>query len=160
MIKFGVAGNSNSFYDEGYAHTAEAAAWCKNRGIDLFEYSFGKGVRMTEKTAVEIGRAFQDAGVELSAHAPYYINFSNEDPEKIANSIGYVLPSVQKVKEFGVGERVVVHPATQGKLTRETAVDLCASNLEKLAFQVEENGLSDKKVCLETMGKIAQIGTV
>ena len=42
MIKFGVAGNSNSFYEDGFSHTAEAAPWCVKKGVDLFEYSFGK----------------------------------------------------------------------------------------------------------------------
>src|SRR5574344_601632 len=100
MTKFGVAGNSLSFYAEGYQHTAEAAEWCAERGIDAFEYSFGKGVKMTEKTAKEIGEAFTKCGVELSVHAPYYINFSNPDAEKIDNSINYVLQSLTKLSEF------------------------------------------------------------
>ncbi len=159
MIKFGVAGNSNSFYNEGYKHTYQAAEWCKNRGIDAFEYSFGKGVKMTESTAITIGKAFKEQGVELSIHAPYYINFANPDPLMIEKSIGYVLASLEILKLFG-GDRVVFHPATKGKVTREEAVATANANIEKLACAIEEAGFSDKKICIETMGKLAQIGTI
>ena len=74
MIKFGPSGNSLSFYAEGYAHTEEAAHYVKERGLDCFEYSFGRGVRMTEAKARSIGEAFAREGLELSVHAPYFIN--------------------------------------------------------------------------------------
>lgn len=159
MIKFGVAGNSNSFYNEGYKHTYQAAEWCKNRGIDAFEYSFGKGVKMTESTAITIGKAFKEQSIELSIHAPYYINFANPDPLMIEKSIGYVLASLEILKLFG-GDRVVFHPATKGKVTREEALATANANIEKLACAIEEAGFSDKKICIETMGKLAQIGTI
>ena len=158
MIKFGVAGNSLSFYNEGHKHTYEAAEWCKLRGIDIFEYSFGKGVRMTDDTAINIGKAFKNAGVELSIHAPYYINFANNDPDKIANSIRYVMQCLRVLDLFSNGDRIVLHPATQGKMIRSEAVGLAEKNLGLLAEAITENGYSDKKICLETMGKIMQIG--
>ena len=51
MIKFGPSGNSDSFYKEGYDHTEQAAKYVKERGLDCFEYSFGRGVRMSEEKA-------------------------------------------------------------------------------------------------------------
>ena len=48
MIRFGPSGNSESFYAAGYSHTEEAASYVKEMGLDCFEYSFGRGVRMTE----------------------------------------------------------------------------------------------------------------
>ena len=101
MIKFGVAGNSLSFYAEGHERTEEAAKWCRERGIEVFEYSFGRGVTMNEATAKKLGAAFSAEGVELSVHAPYFINFSNPDPEMISKSIGYVLASCKKAVDFG-----------------------------------------------------------
>lgn len=160
MIKFGVAGNSLSFYAEGNKHTYEAAKWCAKKGIDVFEYSFGKGVRMTESTARQIGNFFRLYNVDLSVHAPYYINFANPESNKINSSINYVFQSLTKLKEFNWGERVILHPATQGKLMRNEAVELTYKNLSLLAENVVQQGFSDKKICLETMGKLAQIGTV
>ena len=159
MIKFGVAGNSLSFYAEGHERTEEAAKWCRERGIDVFEYSFGRGVTMNEATAKKLGAAFFAEGVELTVHAPYFINFSNPDPEMISKSRGYVLASCNEAVDFG-GERVVVHPATQGKMTRDEARAVMTDNVKILHGALEEKGYDKLKICFETMGKTAQMGTL
>lgn len=159
MIKFGPSGNSESFYAEGYEHTEEAALYVKERGLDCFEYSFGRGVRMTEAKACSIGKAFAEAGVEISVHAPYFINFANPDDEMAAKSYGYVLESGKMLKALG-GKRCVFHPAAQGKDSRETAVSRTTDRLKVLRDYLYLNGLQDCMFCPETMGKQAQIGTV
>ncbi len=159
MIKFGPSGNCESFYAEGYAHTEQSAEFVKNRGLDCFEYSFGRGVRMTEEKARSIGAAFEKAGVEISAHAPYFINFANPDEEMVAKSYGYVLDTAKVLKLMG-GKRVVFHPAAQGKMPREEAVARTEERLKILRDLVYEQGLEDMIFCPETMGKLAQIGTV
>ena len=102
MIKFGPSGNCESFYAEGYSHTEQSAKFVKERGLDCFEYSFGRGVRMTEEKARSIGEAFQKEGVEISAHAPYFINFANPDDEMAAKSYGYVLDTARVLQWMGV----------------------------------------------------------
>lgn len=159
MIKFGPSGNSESFYEEGFSHTEEAAAYVKRRGLDCFEYSFGRGVRMSEEKAIAIGEAFAGQGVELSVHAPYFINFANPDDEMAAKSYAYVLDSGKMVKLMG-GERVVFHPAAQGKAGREEAVGKTEERLKILRDYIYLNDMQDMKFCPETMGKLAQIGTV
>ena len=159
MIKFGPSGNSESFYAEGYTHTEQSAKFVKQRGLDCFEYSFGRGVRMTEEKALSIGRAFENEGVEISVHAPYFINFANPDDEMASKSYAYVLDSAKMCKLMG-GKRVVFHPATQGKMTRFEAVDKTVERLHVLAEYIRLNGMEDMLFCPETMGKQAQIGTV
>ncbi|MFI3229180.1 MAG: TIM barrel protein [Bacillota bacterium] len=159
MIKFGVAGNSKSFFADGLSTSIQAADWCAKKGIDCYEYSFGRGVNLSSETAVAIGNAFENSGVELSVHAPYFINFSNPDPEKIENSIGYVTRSIEKLICFK-GNRVVVHPASQGKAKRDVAHTTAIENFKLLSAVLEEKGLTNYKVCIETMGKIGQMGSV
>ncbi|MBQ7369462.1 MAG: TIM barrel protein [Clostridia bacterium] len=159
MIKFGPSGNSESFYAAGYSHTEESASFVKEYGLDCFEYSFGRGVRMTEAKAISIGDAFREQGVEISVHAPYFINFANPDDEMVAKSYGYVLDSAKACKLMG-GKRVVFHPAAQGKATREDAVGLTLERLKVLRDYIYLNALEDMIFCPETMGKLAQIGTV
>ena len=159
MIKFGPSGNSESFYAAGYEHTEQAAKYVKDLGLDCFEYSFGRGVRMSESKAISIGEAFAEQRVELSVHAPYFINFSNPDDEMAAKSYGYVLDSANMAKLMG-GKRIVFHPAAQGKATREDAVALAEERLKILRDYVYLNNLQDRMFCPETMGKLAQIGTV
>ncbi len=159
MIKFGPSGNSESFYAEGFTHTEEAASFVKKRGLDCFEYSFGRGVRMSEDKAISIGEAFQKEGVEISAHAPYFINFANPDDEMAAKSYGYVLDSAKMIKYMG-GTRVVFHPAAQGKASREEAVALTEDRLKILRDYIYLNDMQNLRFCPETMGKLAQIGTI
>ena len=159
MIKFGPSGNSESFYEAGYAHTEQAARFVRERGLDCFEYSFGRGVRMSEGTAFSIADAFLKAGVEISVHAPYFINFANPDDEMAAKSYGYVLDSAKACKMMG-GKRVVFHPAAQGKATRQEAVALTIERLKILRDYIYLNNLEDMIFCPETMGKLAQIGTI
>lgn len=159
MIKFGPSGNSQSFYDMGYKHTVQAPAYLDKFNLDCFEYSFGRGVTISEGKAIEIGEAFADSGKEISVHAPYFINFANPDDEAAQKSYNYVLQSAKFTKLFG-GRRIVFHPAAQGKATREAAVSLTADRLKILCDYIYLNGYEDLYFCPETMGKLAQIGTL
>ena len=159
MIKFGPSGNSESFFAEGYSKTEQAAAWVKNRGLDCYEYSFGRGVNMGEEKAALIGAAFAEAGVEISVHAPYFINFATTEEDKAANSYRYLLDSARMMDIMG-GKRVVFHPAAQGKATRESAVNLTLNRLKTLCDYVYANNMEHLLFCPETMGKLGQIGTV
>lgn len=158
MILFGPSGNSLSFFAAGYSHTEEAASYVKEMGLDCFEYSFGRGVRLGEEKARSIGKAFADEGVEISVHAPYFINFANPDDEMAAKSYSYVLESAKMCRAMG-GKRVVFHPAAQGKDTREAAFSRAEDRLKVLRDYIYLNELQDMMFCPETMGKFAQIGT-
>lgn len=159
MIKFGPSGNSESFYAKGLSHTEDAAKYVREMGLDCFEYSFGRGVRMSEGKAISIGEAFSEQGVEISVHAPYYINFANPSDESAQNSYNYVLDSGRALKLMG-GKRCVFHSATQGKAEREDALRLTEERMKTLRDYIYLNGLDDLYFCPETMGKIAQIGTL
>ncbi len=159
MIKFGPSGNSLAFYNAGKNKSEQSAVWVKEMGLDCFEYSFGRGVNLSDDKAVAIGKAFNDNGVEISVHAPYYVNFSNPDEELAKKSYEYVLSSARKVKLMG-GHRVVFHPASQGKLDRRVAVELAKERLSVLRDLIYAENLEDVLFCPETMGKLGQIGTI
>ncbi|MBQ4099591.1 MAG: TIM barrel protein [Clostridia bacterium] len=159
MIKFGPSGNSESFLLEKHKGTEDAAKWCAERNLDYYEYSFGRGVNMSEEKAVIIGEAFKNYGVGLSVHAPYFINFATTEEEKAENSYNYVLNSA-KMMRLMQGERVIFHPASQGKLSREVAVEKTLDRLKVLRDKIYLLGFEDMKFCPETMGKLGQIGTI
>ena len=158
MIKFGPSGNSESFYALGHKHSEESAKYVKEMGLDLFEYSFGRGVNMGEAKALSIGNAFRENDVEISVHAPYFINFAGEE-ENIEKSYGYVINSAKMLAFLG-GKRIIFHPASQGKMQRETAVSLTLDRLKILRDKIYEHGLENFIYCPETMGKVRQIGTI
>lgn len=159
MIKFGPSGNSENFFAAGHTKSEESAVWVKNKGLDCFEYSFGRGVNLSDQKAAEIGDAFKKSGIEISVHAPYFINLANPDDEMAEKSFRYILDSAVKCLIMG-GERVVFHPASQGKMKREQAVNLTKERVLKLAELIYKNDLERVKFCPETMGKLGQIGTI
>ncbi len=159
MIKFGPSGNCEEFYAEGNKHTEQAAQFCKARGLDCYEYSFGRGVNMSEGRALSIGEAFRRENIEISVHAPYFINFANPSDEAAQKSYGYVLDSAKFLTLFG-GQRLVFHPAAQGKATRGEAVQKTVDRLKILRDYIYLNGYERLMFCPETMGKTAQIGTL
>ncbi len=54
MIRFGPAGNSDSFYAQGYKASWQAPAWLRGMGLSAYEYSFGRGVQLKEDMADKI----------------------------------------------------------------------------------------------------------
>lgn len=158
MIRIGPSGNSDAFYASGRKHTYQEGEFLAELGLNAFEYSFGRGVTMSPETAEKIRTSFAKYDIAISAHAPYYTNFANPDPEMIKKSIGYILQSLNAVHSMG-GERVVFHPASCGKDDRKTAVLRTKKNLELLSEEIRELPF-EFKLCPETMGKLNQIGTV
>lgn len=159
MIKFGPSGNGESFYAAGHKHTEEAALYCSRLGLNCYEYSFGRGVNLSEGKAVSIGEAFSAEGVEISVHAPYFVNFANPAEEAAQKSYGYILDSAKCLSTMG-GKRLVFHPAAQGKAERGEAVSLTCDRLKTLRDYIYLNGYENLYFCPETMGKLAQIGTL
>ena len=159
MIKFGPSGNSLRFYQEGYKSTVDAPLWLANQGLNIYEYSFGRGINISDAKANEIAQKAVENGVEITVHAPYYINLANPSDEMAEKSYQYIINSALKARAFG-GKRIVFHPSTVGKMTREDAVALTQKRMEILAGLIVKNNLDDMIFCPETMGKINQIGTV
>lgn len=159
MIRFGPAGNCDSFYAEGHKRSEEAPAWLEARGLNAYEYSFGRGVSLREETARRIAEEAETHGVRVSVHAPYYINLASPETEKREKSIAYIVESARRVRWLG-GNRVVVHVGAQQKQDREEALAHCQAGLLQAQEALDREGLSEVHICPETMGKGAQIGNL
>ncbi len=159
IAMFGPSGHDESFSNEGYTSTLQMPKWLSEKGLFLFEYSFGRGVRISSETAEAIGNEADKYGVEISVHAPYFINFASIEQDKADNSINYLTSSLNALKHFH-GNRCVFHPGAEGKQPRVEAFARTKHNFERALFTIEQLGLNDLIVCPETMGKQAQIGTV
>ena len=72
MLRIGPSGNSLGFYESGRKHTYEEAEWLHEIGLTAFEYSFGRGVHITDETAAKIAQEMNKYDIALSIHAPYY----------------------------------------------------------------------------------------
>ncbi len=157
-VKFGPAGNSETFIREGCKKTEDAPKWLSEKGLTAYEYQCGHGVHTSEETAKKIGDAAKLYNIQLSIHAPYFINLSSEEAERKEKNIGYVLQTAKLAKWMGA-TRMVVHCGSQGKLTRQRAMRNTAENLKSILAALDEEHLTECRICLETMGNQKLIGS-
>ncbi len=157
IARFGPAGNGNAFYAAGKKSTVEAPAWLNSMGLTAYEYQCGRGVRVSEETARLLKEQAQQHNIQISLHAPYFISLASAEPEKRDNSIRYILESARAVHWMG-GTRIVAHPGGLGGLSRPEATALAGKTLLRAQAALDAEGLSDIRICPETMGKINQLG--
>jgi deoxyribonuclease IV len=158
-MQFGPAGNSRRFYDEGNKRSEQEFAWQSALGLTAYEYSMGRGVRLSKETAMAIGQEALNHGIRMSVHAPYFINCASPEPERREKSIDYLLQAAQAADWLGA-DRVVFHVGSPGRLDRKEAFDLAQETIEKAHEALDAGGLSAIRLCPETMGRISQMGTL
>lgn len=156
-IKFGVAGNSDSFYAEGNKASEQMPAFLVGKGLDAYEYQCGNGVRCGAATAGKIRAAAEENGITMSVHSPYFINLATDDEQKREGSIRYIMQSAELARNLGA-QRIVVHSGAICKLTREAALDNARRTLTLARESLADAGFDEIRLCIETMGKINQLG--
>lgn len=158
MIKFGPSGFCDDFMLE-HSHSEEMPSWIVEHGLNAYELSFNNGIRLSDEKAEKLGKLFSEQNIEVSVHGPYYINFANPDDMMADKSKGYIVDSLRKMKKLGA-KKLVFHPGSLTKNTREVAMELILKRLKELVEILDEYGFNDIYICPETMGKHGQIGTV
>ncbi|MBQ7977897.1 MAG: TIM barrel protein [Clostridia bacterium] len=158
MIRFGPSGNSEAFYAEGFKETAQAPAWLHEKGLNAFEYAFTLGQFVSDKTAGKIAPEAKKYDIEISVHAPFYINFANNSETSCENNFKFMFNSIEGLKKLG-GRHCVLHIGSQMKMSREEAFANIKKNFNEFLreFEKKESGIF---LCPETMGKYTQMGTV
>ena len=156
---FGPAGNCERFYDEKHKSSLEIPQWLNKNGLDAYEYQCGKGVKISDDSAIILGERAKENGIALSVHAPYYISLSSTEEEKRLNSIKYILDTMHAAKLMGA-DRIVVHSGSCAKITRREAMRLTLDTLHKARIEADKEGFEDIFICPETMGKIQQLGNL
>ena len=153
---FGPAGASDAF-SQKYKSSQDMPAYLKEMGLDCFEYQCGRGVNIGEETARKLGRKAAEHGIQMSLHAPYFINLSGADPERVAKNIDYITQAARACDWMG-GDRIVVHCGGLSKMTRREALDNTLSTVHLALRHLEEEKLDHITLCIETMGKINVLG--
>lgn len=156
---FGPAGNSDSFSEMGYKKSSQAPEWVSAAGLDSYEYQAGHGITGSDDSRIIIGEKARQYGIKMSIHAPYYISLSSLEPDKQANSVGYIERTAKAAKALGAS-LMVVHMGAAGKIDRTQAMSYTAVAVIRALERLSELGLDDIAIGLETMGKINQLGTL
>lgn len=153
MLRFGPAG-----YPPGSKNAEQAIDTVASLGLQALEMQFVRGVRLDHVRAQVIGEHARAAGVRLSAHAPYYVNFNSSNPETRERSVDWVLDTVRVCHHLRASP-VVIHAASYGKNEAECTAAVI-SGLQRCLEIMEVERISDVRIGLETMGKKASWGTM
>ncbi|PJE81019.1 endonuclease IV [Candidatus Pacearchaeota archaeon CG10_big_fil_rev_8_21_14_0_10_32_42] len=127
-------------------------------GLRACEIAFTYSVYIKEKYAIEIGKVAKKLGIQLSIHAPYFINLNSEDEEKIENSKKRILKCLE-IGTFLGAEYVVIHSGFYGKKSKEETYTVIKKNILELEKIRKEKGYTPK-IAPETMGKINVFGSI
>lgn len=126
-------------------------------GLDAMQIAFTHGIYMSLQAARETGKVAKELDVELSVHAPYYINLASEKPKVIKDSKKRILDSLQRGNLMNATV-VVVHAGYYGK-DKEKAIEMIFDACKEISDKIKERGWKIK-LGLETMGKQKVWGTL
>ncbi|MFP4424474.1 MAG: TIM barrel protein [Candidatus Woesearchaeota archaeon] len=146
-MRIGVAGSGGNYKN--------AFSFCKAHGISALEVAFTHGVRMSREKAREVGKLAVEYGIQLSVHAPYYVNLASIDEEKQVSSVKRVLDSCDRAYYLGA-RCVVFHPGFYQKRNPDDVYPLIKRRIKELMESVPEGVV----LCPETTGKVSQFGTL
>lgn len=151
-IKFGPAG-LGSVKDAGNILEEH-----HKKGLRACEVAFTYGVYVKkEEDALEIGKLAKEFNIELSVHAPYWVNLNSDEKEKREATKKRILDSC-RIGEIMGAKVCVFHPGFYGS-DKEGAF----GNIKKGILEMMKVVKSKKwkiKLAPETMGKVNVFGSV
>ena len=151
-VKFGPAGLGPMKTAEEVLEKYHAA------GLKACEISFTYGVYIKNKgDAVRIGEKAKELGIDLSIHAPYYVNLNSDDAKKRKATKDRILLCCERGEQLGV-KTVVFHPGYYGK-DRKKAYDVIRDGIKDIMKEIKKNNWKIK-IAAETMGKVNVFGSV
>lgn len=128
-------------------------------GLQAQEVEFVRGVVMSNETAKKVGEEAKKLGIQLSIHAPYYINLASEEKPKIEASKKRILDSCER--GFHMGARYVVfHPAYYGKKEKDDVYKIVKEAIVEMQDSLKKDGFDAVRLAPETTGKKTQFGSL
>ncbi len=152
-MRFGPAG-----YPSAGKNPEGALEYTRGLGLDALEVEFVRGARIKPERAAEIGAKARELDIRLSCHAPYLISVNADTPETRVKSVEWVRSAARAAHQLGA-YIIVIHAASYGK-SPGTALDSVCEGLSKCKDALDDEGIKDVILGVETMGKLGQFGTL
>ncbi|MGC8678516.1 MAG: TIM barrel protein, partial [Fervidicoccaceae archaeon] len=154
-LRFGPAGKPIDLAGD----LLEAPSFLKSIGLDAMEYEAVRGVNISKERAEKLGSLAKENGIVLSMHAPYYINLSAVEREKVESSIKRLLDALQASSWMG-SYVVVFHPGYYLDWGVKEAVSRVIQALKDVRERSEALSAGGVWLGPETTGKARQVGSV
>lgn len=152
-MRFGPAG-----YPKQGKDAFSSLEYTRSIGLDALEVGLVRGVRIKEEHALKVGEKAKELDIRLSCHAPYFINFNSDNQETRDKSVRWVMDTARVAHSMGA-YIIVIHAASYGK-SPEDALDSVIEGLIVCKDNLDNEGIDDVILGVETMGKKGQFGTL
>ncbi len=130
---------------------------CAELGLDCMELEFVYGANITAAQAELTRKAASSTGIQLSVHAPYYINLNSKDTQKEAASVSRILASARKGNAAGA-DQVVFHAAFYLDSEPDAVFSKVKKHLAEIRRILNEESLSHVILRPELTGKPSHFG--
>ncbi len=151
MIKFGPAGL-------GPVKTAgEVLENYKKLGLKACEIAFTYQVYIKPEDAKIIGEKAKELGIELSIHAPYYVNLNSEEKAKREATKKRILDCC-RIGDLLGAKTIIFHPGYYGKEKSKTYENIKRGIIE-IKNEIKKHNWK-VNIAPETMGKINVFGSI
>ncbi|MEM0021748.1 MAG: deoxyribonuclease IV [Fervidicoccaceae archaeon] len=154
-IRFGPAGKPIDLHGD----LLDAPKFLREIGLNAMEYEAVRGVNISRERAEKLGSLARENDVVLSMHAPYYVNLSALEQEKVESSIKRLVDSLQASSWMG-SYVVVFHPGYYLDWGTKEAVARVISALKEVRSRALNVSASNVWLGPETTGKTKQVGSV
>jgi deoxyribonuclease-4 len=152
IIKLGPAGSPKK-------STLEGIEFVKKQGLQALEVEYVRGVHMSLELAKQVGGLAKKLGIELSVHAPYFINLASKDKNKIEESKQRIFMSCERAALMEA-KIVVFHPGYYMQQDKKQVLNLIKDACDDLVKEMNNKNIKNVNLALETSGKINSFGTI
>lgn len=132
--------------------------YTRSLGLNALEVELVRGARISEERAIKIGDAAKELDIRLSCHAPYFISFNSDSQDTRKRSVDWVMDTARVAHNMGA-YIIVIHAASYGK-DPEAALGSVIEGLTICKDNLDNEGIDDVILGVETMGKKGQFGTL
>ncbi|MCD4759386.1 TIM barrel protein [archaeon] len=150
MIKIGPAAIG------GAKQAEENLNFIKKNNLKAAEVSFTRGIYLKKPDAIRIGKIAKTLKIDLSVHAPYYINLNSKEKHKVIQSKQRIMISCE-LGHYLKAKYIVFHPGYYGKDSIEETYEKIKQEIINLNDTRKEHNLKPK-LAPETTGKINVFG--
>jgi deoxyribonuclease-4 len=128
-------------------------------GLKACEVAFTYQVYIkNEEDALAIGKKARELGIELSIHAPYYVNLNSAEKAKREATKKRILDCCRVGHLLGASV-VVFHPGYYSGKNKEEAYDVIKKGILEIKHEIKKHGWKIE-IAPETMGKINVFGSI
>lgn len=158
MPRFGVAGYPPAFGLSPFGKDRmKICHWLQSLDLGALELQMTYGPRTSMENCREYRRVAEDCGIKLSVHASYFIVFTSQEPDKLANSKDTLKRTFELCDILGA-DVAVVHP---GPLYgNKDSAPILERFIDNLGQAMTEIGNTNIGLFVETAGKVGQLGSV